>query len=277
MHARHLASIAGWTAFHNGALVHGQQGLAAIAASRYWTATKSRAQRWMRVLNLFEQDLHHDELGHQPWSAIEVVVEEILLSEMLTRIWGASMAALDRRQGTDEMQAIIQSVHIGQIEARNRALRLILAARTHDESAYDRMNNLRRKVERWTDYLLGQLPDVGVAVHYAFESARTRQFAIESFEETEAQRRMKQPIMLAAMIDDLAQHTSPYPANPTLNREIAAGVLACFPADRFDSTGLPKSARQLWIEKAGADSQLLVDHLVQMDQPTYSSSNAQRI
>ena len=49
--------------------------------------------------------------------------------------------------------------------------------------------------------------------------------------------------------------------------------MACFPADRFDSAGLPKTLRQMWIEKSGTDSQMLVDYLSDLDRPHVENSS----
>ncbi|MEM9413662.1 MAG: hypothetical protein AAGA30_21320, partial [Planctomycetota bacterium] len=56
-----------------------------------------------------------------------------------------------------------------------------------------------------------------------------------------------------------------YAANPEANRKLAGGILACFPSDRFDSLGLPKSAQLLWIEKATDETQLLINSLQDLD------------
>lgn len=272
MHARQLAVLAHWTAFHSTVLSHGRDEIDALVASHYWAASKARAQRWMRALNMFENDLQAEDPGHNPWPAIEIVVHEILVAELLTRVWGAAMLALDRRAGTDEMKLIVQSVQLAQTEARNRAMRLILAARGKDETAYDRMNGLRIKVERWTDFLLGQMPDVAITVRFAFDAARVRDFAIEQHHSSNEVRRRSQSIFLASFAADLKRHMTPFPANPALNAQIASGVMACFPADRFDSAGLPKSLRQMWIEKSGTDSQMLVDYLSDLDRPPTNSA-----
>ncbi len=88
-----------------------------------------------------------------------IVVQEILLSEMLSRVWSATMVAHDDYQRTDELHGVAHSIHIGQIEAKNRALKILLSVELESSEVFERLNQLRRKVERWTDLLLGQLPD----------------------------------------------------------------------------------------------------------------------
>ena len=112
--------------------------------------------------------------------------------------------------------------------------------------------------------LLGYLPDLEIARQFAFQKNRVNDFSVEREQTPDVEFRNKYPLFMTALMADLQNCSEPYPANPSFNREIASGVLACFPADRFDSTGLPKSAEMLWMEKHSLDSQLLVDHLIQM-------------
>ena len=44
--------------------------------------------------------------GRRQWPAIRGVLEEILLAEMLTRVWATVLCAFDRRQGTLEAEPI---------------------------------------------------------------------------------------------------------------------------------------------------------------------------
>ena len=73
---------------------------------------------------------------------------------------------------------------------------------------------------------------------------------------------------------DVVRDQTPYSANPDLNRELAAGILDFFTADRFDSNSMPKSTRMIWMEKAQIDTQLLLDELVEFEteaeQPRFS-------
>lgn len=265
MHSKTLAAVSGWAAFNSANLIYGEEGQTIFAASNYWSAAKCRLDRWSRALRMFEKDVNQENSGHDPWPAIEVVVQEILVSEMLTRVWSAIMVCHDEEQQSDELSAIAYSTFLSQVEARNRALRLIVVSQTSDPEWFEKMNKLRRKVERWTDMLLGHLPNSKVAMEFGFEPNRVKDFSNERRSTSDAELRQKHPIFTAALFQDLQQSCGKFPANPSSNREIVSGVLSCFSADRFDSTGLPKSAQQLWVEKHSYDSQMLVDHLVELE------------
>ena len=265
MHARELADIASWAAFNASQLVQDQESKAAVAAQRYWTSSKCRMQRWMRALKIFEDDVRYSHPDHDPWPAVRIVVEEILVSEVLARVWVAMMSNRNYFHAFEEMEAVAQNVYTSQIEARNRALHLILSAEEGGVGALASTNQLRRKLERWTDLLLGQLPDSQVAVRFAFDARRMVDFAEERQERSDSEGVHRTSLYIQGFQNDLLGATDRCAANPMINRDIASGIIGCFEADRFDSAGLPKAARSLWIDKHGSEAQLLVDQLVRLD------------
>ena len=261
MNARILAEIGSWVAIHAGGFVNGIEPQPALAAKEYWVGSKCRLQRWASALKMFEHDLSSGE-GHNPWHAIEVVVQEILVSELLTRVWSTAMITHDTMTGGDELYGLAHGIHIGHVEAKNRALRIMLKGQASNEKEFDRLNKLRRRIERWTDLFLAQMPVCEQASCFGFDAARVHDFRRENTSYTVGQLRARQAILCASMDQDLSECLIRYPANPVLNRQIASGVIACFPTDRFDSLGLPKSARLLWIENAQNDTQVLMDQLL---------------
>lgn len=260
MHANQLAELGSWVATNAGTLVYGETEQPMLVLTNYWTASKVRINRWVTALKMFEEDVKQPK-GHDPWPALAIVVQEILVSEFMTRIWAATVLTHDWHRQTDEMQGLAHSVHISHLEAKNRAMRVMLAAKSLDKDTFDRMNVLRSRLERWTDLFLGQLPSAKQAATFAFDKNRVSDFHSEFSESIGRESATQQRILMSSFALDLARDSIEYAANPDINREIAAGVLSCFPADRFDSYGLPKSVRSVWLEKSQSDTQVLVDHL----------------
>lgn len=213
---------------------------------------------------MFEHDIAEPSVDHDPWPAIETVIEEVFLSEFLTRIWAASVLCHDQYHDSEELHGLAHSTFISHIEARNRAARLLLAGQADNEEAFDRINLLRRKLERWTDLFLAQLPNVKFATQFAFDSDRVTDFYHERRQESGPHVVRRQQVLMASFAAELDIY-SKHSANPVFNSQIAAGVLTCFPSDRFDSVGLPKSARMLWMEKSQLDTQMLVEELADFD------------
>ncbi|MGI9518092.1 MAG: hypothetical protein ACR2NP_13645 [Pirellulaceae bacterium] len=262
MHATQLAEIAGWLSI--GSEIFARGGIAADPdqAMRYWAASKCRLQRWQSALKVFEDDFQEPCEMHDPWHAIEVVVQEILISELLTRVWTAVLVQHDRTVDHYDMQSIGHSVFIGHLEARNRAMRLLMHNRPSNQQAYDRLEELRRRLERWTDLLLSRVSDLELAIQFGFDEHRVRDFAADRHLEDHQRRRQTGHLLLASLSSGVRRDVMNFTANPDLNREIAAGVLACIPADRFDSTGLPKTVMLMQMEQVQNDTHAMVQDLI---------------
>ena len=189
----------------------------------------------------------------------------ILLSELLTRVWSATVLIHDWYHESDELAGLAHSIHLSHLEVKNRALRTMLKGQDQDPEAFDRLNRLRRRIERWTDVFLGQLPFGETCVKFAFDRQRVADFHREQRESLGPEFETRQKVLSASFAVDLLKGQKQYAANPDLNREVASGILACFPSDRFDSLGIPKSVKMMWIEKAHQDTQMLVDHLAEFE------------
>jgi hypothetical protein len=259
-----LAELGSWVATHAEILIFGEQEQPQLIATNYWTSSKIRLDRWTTALQMFEKDFE-DQRQHNPWPAMEILIQEILSSDLLTRIWSATVLSHDWFHQTDELSGLAHSIHIRHLEAKNRAIRVMIRGRAHDEAAFDRMNNLRRRIERWTDVFLGQLPVLHQAVAFGIDRNRVKDFHEERCGLPNQEDQTKQKILSASFGADLLRNQAKYAANPELNREIGASVLACFPPDRFDSLGLPKSVQMVWLEKSHVDTQLLLDQLVDFE------------
>ena len=266
MHASQLAEIGSWAAVHSDALVFGFETQPEVVAASYWTASRSRLTSWLTALKLFETDLANEDSEHDPWPAIETVVQEILVSEMLTRVWSAAVIAHDSFHETDELSGLAHSIHVSHLECRNRALRMVVAAEGSNPEAFERIDRVRRKMRRWTDLFLSQIPDLDAARTFAFDAARVQDFFNEQREIRGREYEQRQKILLASFAADMQKIRCRYAAQPDLNRRISGGVLQCFPSDRFDSLGIPKSMQMFWMEKSQDDTQVLVDQLFEFEQ-----------
>ncbi len=265
MHARQQSEIAAWLALNSAAIIHGSQKVDGLVAASYWSASKSRLARWSEALKTFDHDIRHPDTSHNPWPAIEVVVEEVIVAEMLTRIWSAVLLSLDATKGRQDLSGLANSVFLGHMEARNRTLRLLLAGRGVNERLFDRINQLRRSVEKWTDLFLSWIPNQEAARNFAFDAARFDDYVGEHDFYTDQQLLSRHQVLIRSMTTMLNTQTSQWSANPELNRRIVDGVLACMHRDTFDSVGLPKSLSQIWIERAHNDTQILIGQLESLE------------
>lgn len=265
MHAKQQSEIAAWLALNSSAIIHGSQKVEALVAASFWSDSKSRLARWASALKTFDHDVRNPDQSHNPWPAIGIVVEEVIVSEMLTRIWGAMLVSLDETAGRKELSALAHSVFIGHLEARNRTMRLMLAGRAANEQLFDRINQLRRSVEKWTDLFLSWLPNQRAARKFAFDPARFDDYAGEHDHYTDQQMLTRHQVLIRSMANMLTTLTGSWSANPEMNQRIVNGILACIDRDAFDAEGLPRNLRSIWLERSHTDAQVLVRQLESLE------------
>jgi hypothetical protein len=240
-------------------LVESTVGLGGI--ENYWAASKCRFDRWGRTLKqLGDGDRQAFEAGG---ATVRGLIEEILGSEVLTRVWTAVVAAFDRKRGTQDNDIVVRSVYIGHLEMRHRVLKLLCEGTSLPWRDAVDMNRLRRRTELWTDMLLAPLSARGEAREFAFEPDRLRQFADDlspggavaadgcdpaGFLEISVQAAAKSSLRTRSPNDDL-------------NRSVASAVLEAFPSHLFDAHGLFRSIWMLRLAATADDTQRLIDEL----------------
>lgn len=235
MHAGQLVELAAIVAAHGPALVHGCRRLSPQGMWQYWIASKCRQDRWLRRLKA----------PGTGWPELAIVLAEIITSEMLTRCWAAVTWAHDRHHQTDESGPLARSVLLGHVEARHRALRLLVCWPEPDGAEAARLNRLRRQTERWTDLLLGYLLGLGDVAEFAFDAQRARDFSADlryrHHWQTGAQAWTLVRASLRQTFGCIADRAT---SNADLNSAIAAGIMACFSAELCEPSGMFGS---LWL------------------------------
>lgn len=267
MQHHELAELATLIAEHGPALVLGPARVAPGAINQYWLTSRYRFDAWGRVLKRFAGAVppatHAD-----PAHSVYPVIEEILAGEVLARVWTAVLRAYDRHRGQDEIEPLARGAYLGHLEARNRALALLMHApgvRVEDAVA---LNRLRARTERWTDLLIGRLlvdlpPTTGDAAEFAADPQRARDFATDLRED--GADGLAWSLTLAAMRASFREWlTAPAP-HEGLNARIASAVLGCFPGELFDATGQFQSLWMLRMSSVAADTQGLVAALFDME------------
>ncbi len=265
MHARELVDLAAVVAAHAPVLLRLRDQVSEQSVEAYWTASKSRLDRWGRSLKRISGWMESGVM--KPNSAehrlFRGVLEEILASEVLTRVWSAAMRAYDRAFGVDEMEPVARSVLIGHIEARHRVLTILCnhSGLTPEESL--RLDSLRRRSERWTDLLVGRLAMDFDVCEFAVEPDRARDFAQEFVQQLHSEGgRFAWPLVLASLQASFREWLEPLSPNPDLNAKIAASILTCFPAEVFDGLGTVPSPWMLRIAQITDEAEGLIDQLL---------------
>jgi hypothetical protein len=269
MHATQLVELAVFLATDAPAFTLADAPFSTTSLHQYWTASKHRHDIWARAFRSpraenTDDDAVSDPAPQQP--SLRGVVEEILLSEVLTRVWTATAALHDAHHDHDAVLPIARSIFLGHQEARRDALRAILDGQGLEPREVRRLNVLRQKCERWTDLLLAHAGYEDDQAGVAFDLQRVADFgdqlvhdACTGVSET-AISLTKSSLRIA-----LRRGVLPHAVNPALNRQIAGGILACLPGHVIDSTGEFQSLWQIRIEHTAVDTLELVDELLALD------------
>ena len=269
MHARELIELAALVSAHGPVLLQSDVEISAHGIEQYWTSSKVRLDRWIRSLKSFTQQTNSDaRRGDHEWLEVRGVLEEILTGEILTRVWTAILCAYDRAHGTDDAEPIARSVLIGHIAARHRVLALLSHEANIEAKAAVKLNRIRRRSERWTDLLVGRVGSVQEVAEFAVDPKRAQDFADDApsrrgFEAS----RLAWPLLLASLRTAFQRELGAVSPNGDLNAAIAAGILACFPSELFDSTGLFRSLWLMRITSAAEDAQVMIEELLAPERP----------
>lgn len=274
MRCYELIELSAAIAVNARAFIRSQGQLADASIAEYWSASRSRLDRWARWL---QRDL--GTLRSDPAQAAIVcrharpVLEEILASEILTRVWTAVACAGDRRGGASCVSPVVRSVLLGHLEARNRALHFMLRAQHHAAEAMLPSNRLRHRCERWTDMLLAYLPPGGDVALVAFDKRRVWDFAEDvrgQFRRSTAARSwLLLRLALQSCFGFSLSATSP---NDDLNARIGSAIVACLRPERFDELGAFESRWMERLEYTAAEAEMLIDELLAEDAPAPKSA-----
>lgn len=266
MHARQLIEVGALVALHGNVLAHGMGRIPTCALEQYWTASKCRLERWQRALPRASEQ---SAILTPDYRRLQVILEEVLASELLTRTFTAAAIAYDAHHGEAEVEPIARSVMMGHQDARNRVLSLMLLGRGFDFSAAVKLNRLRRKVERWCDMLLAHFASAIDITSLAFEGARAEEFAADfQLQSSPAMNDLSQQLAMASMRASFRSLEETPTPNADLNDRIATAVLGCFRDEMFDSTGIVQS---LWISRlsqTASDTAGMIEDLIRLDEST---------
>ncbi|MHC4400170.1 MAG: hypothetical protein ACYTG0_10865 [Planctomycetota bacterium] len=268
MHARELIELAALVSVHGPVLVVGEGRVSTSALEQYWTASKSRLDRWGRALKQVSQRAARGELrlGAPRLANLRAVLEEIVTGEVLTRVWTAVLCAYDWRRGTDRTEPVARSVMTGHLEARHRVLTLLLNGPSIGAEEAVKLNRLRRRTERWTDLLIGYLTGLDDVSRFAVNPIRAREFAEDLRYRSHLKGgRFAWPLLVGSLRAAFARGLGPTSPNEELNARIAASILASFPPELFDSTGLFRSLWLLRLTNVTSDTQGMVDELLGLE------------
>lgn len=176
--------------------------------------------------------------------------------------------ACDRVSGVTLAEPLARSVMATHMEARHRALALLLHGNGFSTKQAVALNRLRRRAERWSDVLVGGLLSLWDVREFAVEPERAEDFATDLAQQrgtSGGQNAWR--LTLVSLRNAFQTGLSPQAANPDANSRIAGSILGCFPGELFDSTGIFQSLWMMRLTATATDAQGMITELLQSSLP----------
>lgn len=274
MFAGQQIELAGLIATHGPGLIAADHPPSPAAIDQYWIDSRERLDRWSSTLKAHQTNLRRPSVIHTSgtWRTAIATIEEIIVSDVLTRVWTAVLTACDMHRETAVAEPVVRSIFIGHMELRNRALSALVKLPGIEPKEAVRINRLRRRCEGWLDMLLAYLHAHGDVGQFACNPDRLEQHAEDlASERSSPGGHQVWPLMLASLRAAFPRDLGTQSGNSSLNTRIASSILACYPSEVFDSTGLMKSLWLVRMTNTTADAQGMVDELLFDDNLSPSS------
>lgn len=239
MNNRQLVEIAALVSAYSPHLVEGRTGLPPGALEKFWDRSQRRLKLWLSALLTYQRQslLVASEERGKLWTDLLPVLEEIFVSEVLTRVWTAILTAMDQERGTRNTEPIARNVMLGHLDARKRALQLLVTDSTLTHEMVLPLDAVRRRVERWTDLLLGHLVEAYRVDDFAFDPQRAREFGAQQLLQSEEQSRDQAWVLVLIGLRTAFSSAPVDPPNELIQEEIISSILACFPPGAFQLSG----------------------------------------
>jgi hypothetical protein len=283
MHVCRLIELAGLLVWHGPTLICNGEAIPSDSIEQYWTTSKVRLDRWAWSLKRLSKHDASDAASAQDTPNAVSLLEEILASEMLTRVWTAVACVHDRQRGQQDIEPVARSIMLGQMEMRHRVLTLMVRGPVLNAEAAVRLNRFRRRTEHWTDLLIGHLVPLYNVSEFAPDPQRAQEFANDLQQRGSLARgRRAWSLTLTSLRTAFQVGLSEISPNGDLNARIAGSILSCFPPETFDSTGL---FRSLWLmrltamadETQGMIEDILTDTAPRTDDPNVTTDRRHRL
>jgi hypothetical protein len=231
----------------------------------YWSAARCRTDRWTRAIRRQGELIAIGRLNsREAWSRFQPLFQEVLASELVSRIAAAAAAAHDSQHTQAELEPVARSVLTAHLEVRGKVLKLLLTGERQGISAAMRLNDLRRRIERWTDLLLAHLATVTDVQDFSFEPNRVADFAADLRSSGPFhQQQLARDLLFASLGGSLLSRLTLASPNADLNETIGRSLHALFGNERDQPAG--ESGWLARISRMTDDAQTMLDEITTME------------
>jgi hypothetical protein len=272
MHLITLVEISAIWAKHGQAIATSRGGFPSTALNDYWIASRIRSDTWHETLYLYEAALSGTGTSRRMrlWREIEPFMQEILVSEVLTRVLTSVASMLELQNADEDAGPVTTSVFISHVEARHRCLKLLARGANMPVEQATRLNKIRVHMERWTDFFLAQLGNFQATESCCFDRNRLIEFTSEHRMYPEALVCEKIALMQASLLSWLEKTIRVREASPRMNERISKSAMAMLRPEWFDSFGCLKSLSTNRMSQLIEETDGMVESLLSAEIPPAS-------
>lgn len=235
MKLAYLSEVAALIAAHSQLLIEQPDEISSDAIGDYYVLSRNRFNRWMRALEDTENQLSiHDPLhlvGRLARrSATNAIVQQILINDMMIRVWTVLVLARDVNCGIDRIRPVARNIHLGHLSVRHKALRVALADDSTTPEDLLALDKLRKSTERWTDLLCCSVMGQFNLWEYAFNKERAMEFLRDRSDPAGFGHRSRAWVLILAGMRHSFQNTQGLSAPiHDDDRRLVRLMLNCFP------------------------------------------------
>ena len=145
MGIRQLVEVAALVSAHHAHLIERNDPIPDEPLHQYWRVSRERTREWIRLFDEFSEfGVPSDNPECQQ---VISTIEEIFVSDVFVRIWSAMLTASDTCRGVTHARPIASSTLISHMEARYRAMSIMVSGAHLPMNALMNLDRVRRRVE----------------------------------------------------------------------------------------------------------------------------------
>jgi len=225
-----LAEIAWLVSRVGNPLIESQIAPSASAMRDFWQTTRELQRRW--------DDFLADEplKMSQDTTRFAEVAAELFSTELLVRVWSTVLGRLDQNSGRDDLTRISRNAVSGLLQIRNRLLSQLLDSPASTGTWGADLDRLRRRCDRWTDLLIGNVCGKDELVTFAFDPERARDFAEDVHDSESFAHPVELLVAAGVRLSFLGQLPEVTLESPAFEK-LVKSILASIPVRAFDENG----------------------------------------
>lgn len=235
MKLAYLTEVAAIMAAHSQMFIEQPEEISAEAVGDYYIHSRNRFNRWMRDLDASETTgPTRDSVrlaGPARFQSIPVAVtQEVLINDMVARIWTLLLLARDANHGIDRTQPVARNIYLGHLSVRHKAMRALLTDDRVSPEQLLAVDKLRKSIERWTDLLGCSLMGQFNLWDYAFDKERATEFLVDRADQSATSHHSRSWVLILAGLRHSFQDTDGLSASiHEDDRRLVRLMLNCFP------------------------------------------------